>query len=94
MKKIIDEISQASEIGNREDRIEAVKAIGINTKIAPQIAYLITIMKFRDAEDGIGIAIDGDDIEIYGKTYDLRNRIKDAGFAWMPLAKVWRRKNG
>jgi len=96
MRKITDAINEAKKIENREERIEAVKAIGIKDKAAAHIAYLITIISLGgDDETGKNIALDdiANEIEIYGKTYEVKDRIKAAGFEWRAAAKVWRKKN-
>jgi len=96
MRKITDEINEAKKIENREERIKAVEAVGIKGRAAAQIAYLITIISLGGDDDtGKNIALDDtcDEIEIYGKTYEAKDRIKDADFEWRAAAKVWRKKN-
>ena len=39
--------------------------------------------------DTIDIAFDGNQIVVRGKTYDLRNTIKSAGFSWDKEKKQW-----
>ncbi|MDR0475580.1 MAG: hypothetical protein LBH43_18140 [Treponema sp.] len=84
-------------------KIEALAKLGIatsgaafNSNPAATIGYLISVTSDYgiDPEATKVIAIDGDELVIYGKTYEAKDRIKAAGFAWMPNAKVWRRKNG
>ena len=102
MKVISAEVNRIKEL-DTDGRIEALAEIGIatsgtafNSNPAATIGYLISITGNygADAEVDKVIAIDGDELVIYGKTYDAKDRIKAAGFAWKPASKEWRRKNG
>ena len=102
MTVISNDINKIKGLGT-EERIAALAELGIattgtafNSNPAATMGYMISVTSDwgTDPETEKVIAIDGNDIIAFGKTFAAKDRIKAAGFIWQAEAKVWRRKNG